>query len=144
MERIEQLLPLSMEHHLSLSLAIKAIRIAEKGDAQEIKTLCEHIIEEYPQLWRKHFDKEERYIFTPYADRSESINQLCKQLILEHNQFNQYIEQMKNGNFSILSDFGKQLKAHTRMEERELFPLISEKLSQHELDMIYQGISSIR
>ena len=141
MKRIKQLQPLSMEHHLSLSLAAKSIKTANAGDQTAIKQLCEDIIDDYPKLWRKHFDKEEQYIFTPYFQRSDTINDLCGQLTREHKQFDQYIEQMKTGDYSILLEFGTLLKTHTRLEERELFPEISELLSKQELNEIYEGIS---
>ncbi len=140
MKRIKQLRPLSMEHHLSLSLAVKAMKTADRGDPEPIQTLCRQILDEYPQLWVRHFDNEERLIFTPYADRSEKINQLCEQLTMEHRQFDDYIKQMEGGDFSVLYDFGYLLQSHTRLEERELFPLISDVLSHDELDGIYQAL----
>ncbi len=141
MRRIKQLQPLSMEHHLSLSLAAKAIKTANAGDLTEIKNLCEKIINDYATIWRKHFDNEEQAIFTPYSDRTPKTRELCQQLIQEHQQFDLFVEQMKSGDFSILLAFGKLLKSHTRLEERELFPNISDLLSESELDEIYAGIS---
>lgn len=117
------------------------MKTAEKDNPQAIRELADQILDEYPRLWVKHFDNEERYLFIPYADRSEKIQQMCDQLTLEHRQFDSYIQQMKQGNFSVLYDFGKLLQSHTRMEERELFPLISDALSEDELDGIYQGIA---
>ena len=141
MKRIKQLQPLSMEHHLSLSLAAKSIRVANSADEVAIKRLCEDIIGDYQTLWRKHFDNEERYIFTPYFQRSDSVKQLCEQLTLEHQQFDRYIEQMKTGDYAVLLEFGNLLKTHTRLEERKLFPEITELLSEKELDGIYKEIS---
>ena len=141
MKRIKQLQPLSMEHHLSLSLAAKSIKTANSGDQSAIKQLCEEIIDEYEKLWREHFDKEEQYIFTPYFQRSNTVKRLCEQLTREHEQFNLYIDQMKAGDYGVLLEFGTLLKTHTRLEERELFPEISELLSEKELDGIFEGIS---
>ena len=141
MKRIKQLQPLSMEHHLSLSLAAKSIKTAKTGDQAAIKQLCEDIIDDYPKLWHKHFDKEEQYIFMPYSHRSDTIKQLCEQLTQEHKQFDLYIERMKAGDTAVLLEFGTLLKTHTRLEERELFPQITELLSEQELDGIFEGIS---
>ncbi|MBT3722860.1 MAG: hemerythrin domain-containing protein [Gammaproteobacteria bacterium] len=142
MLRIKQLQPLSMEHHLSLSLAARAIKTANTGEQNEIKLLCEKIINDYTVVWRKHFDNEEQTIFIPYSNRSPEIDQLCKQLTQEHQQFDTFIEQMKSGNTDVLLEFGTLLKTHTRLEERELFPKISEVLSTKELDEIYKEITS--
>ena len=141
MLRIKQLQPLSMEHHLSLSLAARAIKTANTGEQNEIKLLCEKIINDYTVVWRKHFDNEEQTIFIPYSNRSPEIDQLCKQLTQEHQQFDTFIEQMKSGNTDVLLEFGTLLKTHTRLEERELFPRISEVLSKIELDEIYKEIT---
>ncbi len=141
MQRIKQLHPLSMEHHLSLLLAQKAMKAADEGDPEEIQALCAEICKEYPQVWVKHFDNEERYIFTPFGDRTGEIQKMCVQLTSEHRQFDAYVQQMEAGDYSVLYEFGKLLKSHTRLEERELFPLISEVLSSDELDAIYLGIS---
>ncbi|MCP4077254.1 MAG: hemerythrin domain-containing protein [Gammaproteobacteria bacterium] len=142
MQRIRQLQPLSMEHHLSLSLAARAIKIANAGDQLKIKQLCEQIVDEYKTVWRRHFDNEEQAMFTPYSTRDQQIKTLCDQLTQEHKQFDAFIEQMKSGNYKVLLEFGSLLKSHTRLEERELFPVISERLSQSELDKIYQQITA--
>jgi hemerythrin-like domain-containing protein len=141
MKRIKQLQPLSMEHHLSLSLAANAIRTAQNGDPDAIHQLCSDIIEDYDKTWRPHFDHEERLIFEPFADRSEKIQQMCAQLTDEHRRFDDMVDQMKAGKEDILLEFGELLKAHTRREERELFPLISVVLTTAELDGIYQGLT---
>ena len=140
MKRIQQLQPLSMEHHLSLSLAAKSIRTAQSGDADAIHHLCADIIDDYAKTWRPHFDHEEQLIFQPYRDRDEKVRQLCDQLTDEHRQFDHMVEQMKAGDEAVLLPFGELLKAHTRLEERELFPLISELLTPAELDVIHQGL----
>jgi len=141
MKRIKQLQPLSMEHHLSLSLAARAIKTANSGDQAEIRILCEKIIQDYPKQWRRHFDNEENAIFIPYAQRSQAIKNLCEQLTREHQQFDLYIQQMEAGNYAVLKEFGALLKSHTRLEERELFPKISGLLSAPELDKIHQEIT---
>ena len=142
MQRIKQLQPLSMEHHLSLSLAARSIKVANAGKQDEIKQLCEQIVDEYETVWRRHFDNEEQAIFIPYSPRDKEIKKLCDQLTLEHQKFDAFIKQMKSGHYEVLLDFGKLLKSHTRLEERELFPLISELLSETELDNIYQIIKN--
>ena len=140
MKRIKQLQPLSMEHHLSLSLAARAIRTAQSGDADAIHHLCSEIIEDYAKTWRPHFDHEEQLIFQPFAKRSERVQKLCAQLTEEHRQFDHMVEQMKAGEEDILLAFGELLKSHTRLEERELFPLISDLLTEPELDGIYRDL----
>jgi len=79
MKRIPALQPLSMEHHLSLSLAVKAMRMARSDDEAGKQALCERIVGEYADLWRPHFDAEERCLFEPFHGLSPEIDRLCAQ-----------------------------------------------------------------
>ncbi len=154
MKRIEQLQPLSKEHHLSLLLAQKAIKTARSGDSDLITTLCQEIINDYDALWRVHFQIEEDSIFLLIKNKAHNnldpktkknlidATQLCKQLSQEHLTMNHYYEQMKskgNDNLAtLLEQFGELLKEHTRTEERLLFPLLDTLLNSEELKQIYQ------
>ena len=95
MKRIEQLQPLSREHHQSLVLAQKAINVSISGDMDLISKLCQEIVNEYPDVWRIHFQIEEESIFQLFKDRAKSTNndsqqnarevaQLCEKLQQEH------------------------------------------------------------
>ncbi len=55
MKRIEQLQPLSKEHHQSLVLAQKAIKVNKSGDMNSISILCREIVNDYPAAWKVHF-----------------------------------------------------------------------------------------
>ncbi len=147
MKRIEPLQPLSKEHHLSLVLAQKAIKVSNSNDKEAIAEMCRSIVEEYPHSWQIHFQIEEDSIFWIFTDPVNSdanisqqhwqkAAQLCKQLQQEHERMNTYYEQMKAGDYTILNDFGVLLKQHTRTEERELFPLLEELLTTVELNTI--------
>ncbi len=148
MKRIEQLQPLSKEHHLSLVLAQKAIKVSKAGNQEDIATLCQQIVDEYPSVWKIHFQIEEESIFSLFNEEGKAITkrtqlndevaQLCKQLKQEHSTMNGYYTQMKSGDYTILESFGHLLKQHTRTEERQLFPLLDSLLSSNELDIIYQ------
>jgi len=129
MKRIPALQPLSMEHHLSLSLAVKAMRVARGDDEAGKQALCERIVGEYADLWRPHFDAEERCLFEPFRGLSTEIDRLCAQLTEEHRQFDTWVEQMKQGDCSMLEAFGELLQSHTRLEERCLFGLLEECLT---------------
>ena len=149
MKRIEQLQPLSKEHHLSLVLAQKAIKVSAGGKEDAIAKLCQEIVNEYPDVWQVHFQIEEESIFQFINKRYKSSNndtqqkemdavQLCQQLQQEHLTMNGYYQQMKSGDYTILGEFGELLKQHTRTEERLLFPLLDEILNTEELDSVYQ------
>lgn len=149
MKRINQLHPLSKEHHQSLVLAQKAIKASRSKNTDTISILCQKIINEYPDVWKVHFQIEEESIFQILLERYNGTNtdsqqdekevvQLCKKLQQEHLTMNHYYEQMKAGNYTLLGKFGELLKQHTRTEERQLFPVLDNFLTQDELDKIYQ------
>ena len=149
MKRIEQLQPLSKEHHQSLLLAQKAIQVSKTGNTDLISELCQKIVNEYPDVWMVHFQIEEDSIFQLFDIHSNSTNnklranereaaKLCEQLKQEHSTMNAYYEQMKSGDYTVLEQFGELLKLHTRTEERQLFPLLDELLTAEELDEVYQ------
>ena len=149
MKRIEQLQPLSREHHQSLLLAQKAIQVSNSGDMDLISELCQKIVNEYPDVWMVHFQIEEDSIFQLFDVHSndtgsklrqneEQVTNLCEQLKQEHLTMNAYYEQMKSGDYTVLEQFGELLKLHTRTEERQLFPLLDELLTAEELDEVYQ------
>ena len=148
MKRIEQLQNLSREHHQSLILSQKMLKISQANDAEAIAELCKEIIHDYPEVWKIHFKIEEDSIFQIFFDQERTdlseakqytkILNLCHILKQEHQTMNGYYERMKKGDYSILGEFGSLLKEHTRTEERQLFPLLEDVLDSEELNNIYQ------
>lgn len=146
MKRIQQLQALSKEHHQSLVLAQKAINAAGSNEQKIIDELCQQIVDSYPDDWAVHFKIEEDSIFKVVLKQYKNIAgdtdpdlkkiyDLCVQLEQEHRQMSRYYEQIKTGDQSVLGDFGRLLKQHTRTEERELFPLLE---NYFEDDMLQQ------
>ena len=144
MKRIEQLRPLTMEHHLSLVLANKAIKTAKNGHEVEIRALCQQIANEFDLRWEAHFIKEELSIFSVFEDkyRASLVSDtpddadLTKLLREQHNQMRTMSAEMHDGRIDQLAAFGRLLKDHTRLEERRLFPLISDLFTTQELDLV--------
>ena len=152
MKRIEQLQNLSREHHQSLILAQKAINISESDNADAISEFCKAIVHDYPDAWKVHFAIEEDSIFHLFTEALTGTGQkniseakqyteaasLCHILKQEHRAMNDYYQQMKEGDYSVLGEFGRLLKKHTRMEERQLFPLLEEVMTAAQLNRVYQ------
>ena len=144
MNRIEQLKPLSREHHLSLVLASKAIKTAKNEDNAVIQQLCQSIAEDFESRWESHFLKEELTLFTPfesnYQDKQEPETAgLSLKLRQQHDQMRAMARDMQTGRVDQLAEFGELLKEHTRLEERIFFPLVSELFTEEELGLIEAG-----
>ena len=144
MKRIEQLRPLSREHHLSLVLANNAIKTAKNNDELQIKALCEQIAQEFNDRWETHFIKEELFIFSLFEDKyyaqlsidAHEDADLTARLREQHHQMRTLSANMADGRINQLEEFGVLLRDHTRLEERRLFPLVSVLFSDEELHMI--------
>lgn len=143
MKRIKQFQSLSREHHQSLLLAQKAIRTSESQDTEAVTVLCQEIVHDYPAVWKTHFKIEEDSIFKYFTGKEEpgkqaEIVKLCNMLHKEHLTMDAYYEKMRGGDYSVLGDFGALLKTHTRTEERQLFPLLEEVMTEKELNRVLQ------
>jgi hemerythrin-like domain-containing protein len=136
MKRSTELTALSREHHQSLRLAKKCMDTAANGDPQQCKALCTEIVSIFDEEWERHFHNEEISIFSITNTMSGKIHALGMQLVGEHEQMRRMATDMKDCDCTALSAFGELLKAHTRTEERELFPLVEKLFSREQLAMI--------
>ena len=142
MKRSKQLHPLSMEHHLSLSLANKAIKTARSGDSEAIAELSQEIAADFPKRWNPHFSNEEATVFTFLEKYEEAPRELIRQLQTQHDEMREMAIELSKGNTSLLEDFGVLLRDHTRLEERELFPAAETLLTDDELDAVLERTES--
>ncbi len=138
MKRSRQLHPLSMEHHLSLALANRAIKTARSGDEAAMKALAREIAADFPERWDRHFDNEEKTIFRMLDAREDGPAETTAELRRQHAEMRAMAEALGGGDTGLLERFGILLRDHTRLEERELFPLAETLLSPAELDAVYE------
>jgi len=124
MKIAEELLILAREHHLSLSLGNKAVNTAKTGNTKDIKAFCLAISQTFKASFQAHFETEEITIFAPLSHKSATLKTMCKQLTKEHQQLYQMAIALKDKH-ELLAEFGTLLKAHTRAEDRDLFPNIN-------------------
>lgn len=138
MKRQQELISLSREHHQSLRLAKNCLDTAATGDEEKCKTLCEHILRIFDEEWDRHFRNEEASIFSITAGMNGKIHALGVQLVAEHEQMRTMAVEMQQGDCSKLAAFGELLKSHTRVEERELFPLVEKQFSSEQMQFIQE------
>ncbi|BAO45200.1 hemerythrin domain-containing protein [Thiolapillus brandeum] len=138
MKRHEELINLSREHHQSLRLAKKCLDVAATGEPEQCKALCNEIVSIFDQEWDRHFRNEEKTIFNITAEMNGRIHDLGRQLVDEHERMREMARAMNQGETgcTLLHDFGVLLKDHTRLEERELFPLVEEAFSPAQMEQI--------
>jgi hemerythrin-like domain-containing protein len=136
MKRITQLQPLSNEHHQSLRLAKKCKDIIAKETDEVIKAFSLQLKDEFDAQWDNHFRTEEKTIFSVAEDKGKEISEICQQLKKEHQILENMVESISSGDYQLLHEFGQLLHDHTRLEERQLFPMVEDMFTQEELDNI--------
>ena len=137
MKRLEQLHKLSKEHHQSLVMAKHISEIAKSEDHKELLEAIEKVKHYYDDELEEHFQHEERTIFAPiFKEYREHIG-IATSLLKEHGYIRMLIPKMTLETAQKdLAEFGSMLKTHTRVEERELFPLIEKLFSDEQLNAI--------
>ena len=140
MKRHKSLFSLSHEHQHGLALALKLKypkRQLSSSNEAEISELKSELADKYENILRKHFRKEERYLVPGFED-----NNLMKQMLGEHIKleglYNKIVSNSEGWKLEQQRDklnlFGELLDLHIRFEERELFPMIEESLSEEQLE----------
>jgi len=140
MKRHQALTNLSREHHQSLRLAKKCIDTATRAVPEQCEDLCREIVATFDEEWDRHFRNEEATIFDVTAGMEGKIHDLGLQLVEEHDRMRDMARAMSKGETgcAILEQFGILLRDHTRLEERELFPLVEQAFSAGQMETIRQ------
>ena len=91
----------------------------------------------YDEELEQHFQHEERTVFAPIFNEYRDHVGMATTLLKEHGYLRLLIPKItldtaKND----LAEFGLMLKNHTRMEERELFPVVEKLFTEEQLDAV--------
>ena len=124
MKIADELLILTKEHHLALSLANHCKNTFKRNNIDEISALCTTISTKFAQEFKPHFNTEEQTLLKFLSTCSNELKQLCAQLISEHQQLYQLAKDLVNEP-QLLPEFASLLAAHARLEDRQVFPNIS-------------------
>lgn len=117
MKRDARLIPFSREHHVALALAR---RIEQAADDSRRSELCRLAVEQFSRQLAPHFQLEETEILPVL--QAQYQDQVARTLD-EHRRLRQLAERIAGFDHAALAEFGVLLRAHTRFEDRELFPL---------------------
>lgn len=119
-----ELLILTREHHSALSLGNKCVNTSKSNNKEEIQKLCQKTSKNFKLDFHEHFDTEEATIFVFLSEKSADLARLCTQLTLEHQELYKMAVKLIDKP-ELLEKFGKLLKSHARLEDRELFSNIN-------------------
>ena len=137
MKRVEQLQGLSREHHGSLVMVKKISEVAEHGNKEELLEAIKTVQHYYDNELEVHFQHEERTIFAPIFQHYKDNIGIASVLLKEHGAIRMLVPRITLDTAAAdLAEFALVLKNHTRMEERELFPLVEELFNDEQLEAV--------
>jgi hemerythrin-like domain-containing protein len=137
MKRTPELRTLSEDHHHGL---VQARRLRRAAEADETDS-AEAAVKGFLDFWQKdtalHFRKEEEVLLPIMARYGGDLSQgPLVEMIEDHARIRGLVMQLSDevigGNVRLetLHEIGERLEAHIRLEERVVFPLIEESLSE--------------
>ena len=137
MKRTPELRTLSEDHHHGL---VQARQLRRATDADEADS-AEAAVKGFLDFWQKdtalHFRKEEEVLLPVMARYGGDVSrQPLVEMIEDHARIRGLVMQLSDeaigGNVRLetLHEVGERLEAHIRLEERVVFPLIEESLSE--------------
>ena len=126
MKRHESLALLSSDHHHGLNIA-KMLRNLKTDELNEAFTRFKDF---FQKELAEHFSEEEEILLPLFKD-----NTLINRMSGEHSEMRRMFKSLEETNDmeKALAEFGSYLDSHIRFEERELFPMIENTLSDNEL-----------
>jgi hemerythrin-like domain-containing protein len=127
MKRHRALQPLSRDHHVALSVALRLRRATDDGAAASRDAFLE--------FWREdganHFRVEEEVLLPAFAVHADPDAGCVARMLMDHVRIRaaaRRLEEPGDPPVEALHELGTMLERHVRLEEREVFPLIEEAL----------------
>jgi len=133
MLRDKNLVPLSHQHQHALALCVRIDRDLEAG-GRDLAAWQEEIVQAFASEIHYHFEAEEKVLF-PAAAKHTAMAPLVEQLLGEHAVLRGFFAgaELKQLDAPALAAFVEKLSQHVRTEERQLFELCQEVMSEEEL-----------
>ena len=133
MLRDKSLIPLSHQHQRALALCVRIDRAQPIPDG-DLQAWQAEIEQHFEQEIKIHFAAEESVIL-PAAAKFPELVPLVEELISEHASLRRLFCQpeLRKMSAESLPDFAKQLSAHIRKEERQLFERMQQLMNAEQL-----------
>lgn len=139
MKRHPSLVPLSHDHHHALVEARRLARGAD-GEDPERRAATAGFLRFFSTETVRHFREEEERLFPALVDGDGG--ELLVRALLEHQRIHALVGRLERGlaageaDAAAMQELAELLVAHVRLEERRLFPLIEEILSEEALSQL--------
>ena len=137
MKRTPELRTLSEDHHHGLVQARKLRRATEADEADSLEAAVKRFLDFWQRDTALHFRKEEEVLLPVIARYGGDLSrEPLLEMIEDHARIRGLVMQLSDeaigGNVRLetLHEIAERLEAHIRLEERVVFPLIEESLSE--------------
>jgi hemerythrin-like domain-containing protein len=136
--RHDALIPLTHDHHHALVQASALIAASDAEEPARVEA-ARAFLDFYRRDTLLHFHEEEEVLFPRLLESVDSIPQALISVLVDHVRIHGMVTRLKTAveqgdvGSSQLRKLGEQLRAHIRLEERELFPLIERSLPEEAL-----------
>jgi hemerythrin-like domain-containing protein len=140
-KRHDALIPLTHDHHHALVQARRLIE-AEVAADEERLSVGRSFLEFYEDDTLLHFHEEEEVLFPALLEHVEQAPPELVRVLLEHVAIHGLVSQLRASveegdvDGALLKRLGETLKAHVRLEETKLFPLIEQAVPDPDLGRI--------
>jgi len=133
MLRDKSLIPLSHQHQRALALCVRIDR-AQPIPGADLQPWQSEIEQHFEHEIKVHFSAEEQVLF-PAASQFSELVPLVEDLIADHRALRKFFAeaQARSMTTETLPAFARQLSAHIRKEERQLFERLQELMTSAEL-----------
>lgn len=141
MKRHPALVALSEDHHHELVQA-RRLLAAAGGDAGDRLEASAAYVDAFFRDTVEHFRREEETVFPLYARQPTANAELLDRVLREHMELHGLARALRaevaSGEVSgvTLEELGSLLRAHVRLEERELFEDVQQVVPPAELDQL--------
>jgi hemerythrin-like domain-containing protein len=133
--RHDALIPLTHDHHHALVQA-RALIAASQADEPRRVEAARTFIDFYRRDTLLHFHEEEEVVFPRLLENVESIPHALISVLVDHVRIHGMVTRLKaaveQGDVATdqLREIGELLRAHIRLEESELFPLMERSVPE--------------
>jgi iron-sulfur cluster repair protein YtfE (RIC family) len=137
-KRRDELIPLTHDHHHALKQARHMIAAAT-GDAGARREVAEGFLRFFEEDTLAHFREEEEVLFPLLLLNSEVAPQELITVLIDHVHIHGLVARLRESvatgdpDAELMRTIGESLRAHVRLEENELFPMIEALVPDEEL-----------
>jgi hemerythrin-like domain-containing protein len=136
--RHDALIPLTHDHHHTLSQAKRLLDYSKLTDDKQRRALADDFVNFYFGQAIRHFHEEEELFFAPVVDHPEASD-LVARAVGDHLRLHALVRSVKRRlsrgetDGEVLEQISKMLTEHVRFEEQELFPVIERLIPEEDL-----------